>query len=370
MKADIRVNQLNETFSTQSNQLQSCNEARDHLKRQFSELQSLVQNLRFENSQLVVTNKSVQQMCNELKDKMEQLQQNSVSLYKYQQMDEKTSKLSKELDECYVTIERLSLQLDNVKAQIANLSTTTVPVDSFEDVNQQLSISSICLSKNKKNCSHSLVLTCQSNRIEKENEKLCRQVSTLKNSLNESICDQNALREQIESLRDSMNTLSSSNHVLEQEKLTFKKKYNKIKKSLDKLHSMADINNELIRSNQLLRQEISKLVNQEPVTFTRKCGNEKCNNRQGTFLKIDQKTLTHLRKTFQYIQIHLRSSFLYVCELNVKEDQKMHKIDKMIGYLYLRHTLSNQVYTPKERTNFTKKDLLSKRKNSQKKFNG
>ncbi|ETO31811.1 CLC-type chloride cHannel family member (clh-4) [Reticulomyxa filosa] len=223
-KSDIRVNQLTETIRIQEAELENYKEENTELRNQLPQLQALIQKLRLENTQLTVNNEALQEMNTQLKKDIEENRKNSICVSKLQEANDKTEKLSQELSECYKKIERLSLQLENTKADLTKLSTTTSQF-----------VKNITKKRASKIGSENRVLGSHLNRVEKENEELRKQLSNLKSCVKENKSTQDLLRQQL-------------------------KKYSKIKKSLDNLQCMADVNDELIHANQLLRQEMSELV--------------------------------------------------------------------------------------------------------------
>ncbi len=97
-------------------------------------------------------------------------------------------------------------------------------------------------------------------RLQDQNKMLLRDIGELRVTCDTQKESQVMLRNELEGLKSSVTDLTSSNTDLNTERSIFKKKYKKIKRALDGLQSMADINDELIHTNSFLKNELTKLV--------------------------------------------------------------------------------------------------------------
>jgi len=270
--------------------LSTMSTQRDELKKSVHKMKLALSASEMERNQFMVRSETAMEMNEALKVELDSQRKNSISVRKYHESSEKAHRLNQELAECYRKIERLSLSLDSTKSDLNSLQSQSVPLTAYEALSGNIN----------KMESENLRLNKKMNGLQSINDNLRDDVNEMHLTLNSHKMTQRMLEDQRETFKQSISELTDTNREVNQQRNHLKKKYKKIKISLDELSKMTEINQDLIRSNKFLRAELGKLVNQAPKTLSRECANKKCNHQKGTYLKIHPKTLNALQKACNF----------------------------------------------------------------------
>eukprot|EP01083_Nonionella_stella_P068981 183567_1 len=281
-KMDKLYSNLQSKYDNLISDLSIITTQRDEYKKHLNERQHTINEKEMEKNQLIMKSETAMEMNEALKLELENIRRqnmNRVAVSKYNEASEKCNTLSFELSECYKKIEHLSLALDSTKCDLNKVSRETIPMKAYEHLAKNLNkLERENMSLNKK-----------MNQMDKEN-------TNLNDEVNDNNVRLNSYRQERYSFKKSIDELTHTNRQIKDERVNLKNKYRKIKNKLEDLSKVTRINQDLVRSNRFLRNELASLINQDPMRLSRECANGKCNKSKGTYLKIHPNTLAALKK--------------------------------------------------------------------------
>eukprot|EP01083_Nonionella_stella_P151784 485547_1 len=281
-KMDKLYSNLQSKYDNLISDLSIITTQRDEYKKHLNERQHTINEKEMEKNQLIMKSETAMEMNDALKLELENIRRqnmNRVAVSKYNEASEKCNTLSFELSECYKKIEHLSLALDSTKCDLNKVSRETIPMKAYEHLAKNLNkLERENMSLNKK-----------MNQMDKEN-------TNLNDEVNDNNVRLNSYRQERYSFKKSIDELTHTNRQIKDERVNLKNKYRKIKNKLEDLSKVTRINQDLVRSNRFLRNELASLINQDPMRLSRECANGKCNKSKGTYLKIHPNTLVALKK--------------------------------------------------------------------------